>query len=897
MIQILVWWVLIQVLGWLALPTSMRIFRWLPDRGYSFSKALGLLLISYFLWIGASTGLLNNDLGGILFAVVLVAAISIWFYFRCKGTLLPDIRTFLREKWKMIVTVEVLFTLALVAWAVLRAYAPYKIENTGGEKFMETAFQNAILRSQHFPPLDPWLSGYAISYYYFGYVMMATLTQLSGAVSGVAFDLYDSLLFALALIGSFGVVYNLVAFTLKARHREGESPPRAGPPILAGILGGLLVSMMGNLEGVLESIHARGLLPASFWAWIDIPGLAASPVVNSWYPGNIFLWWWRASRVLADKNFLGQNMIVQPIDEFPFFSFILGDNHPHVLALPFVLLAIGLAFNLLVRQINKSHDLKSDNVDNLPEDDSRDPQVVDDSGREHPQAHWWNPVAYALDNDWLLFVFSGLILGSLGFLNTWDLPIYLGLVMLAYGVGLVMVNGHVDLDAVFRTFILGIGLGILSIVLYIFFYLSFSSQAAGILPYVFPPTRLSQYLVMFGTFIFLVGCFLVGYLRHQEQNWRQLLKSAFYWWWRILVICVGVYLLIMLLIAFVLFLQQRIPGSTLAATIQSVLGGISIREAFSASLSARLRDPWLLLMLSVLLALVITNAAGLLKKRVASEDEALEELVTPLPIVTSDLFVFILIFTGLALTLVVEFLYLRDSFGIRMNTVFKFYYQAWVMLGCAGAYGTWWLLDRVRKPVLHVAFSAGAILFIGLGLIYTVMAIPSRAGDFTGLANLDGASSIASNNPDDWAAIQWLDANAEQGLPTGTVPVILEAPSVPPTGGSYTYDGRISTFTGFPTVLGWAVHESQWRGNYDQQAIREPDIATLYTTSRGQTMLDLLHKWNVNYVIVGQPEMTYIQQVCSQSGTGCTTSSALRKFDQLLQPVFNQGLVTIYKVP
>ena len=63
MIQVLIWWVIVQVLGWVALPTAMRIFRWLPDRGYAFSKALGVLLVSYFLWIGASTGFLNNDLG------------------------------------------------------------------------------------------------------------------------------------------------------------------------------------------------------------------------------------------------------------------------------------------------------------------------------------------------------------------------------------------------------------------------------------------------------------------------------------------------------------------------------------------------------------------------------------------------------------------------------------------------------------------------------------------------------------------------------------------------------------------------------------------------------------------------------------------------------------------
>src|SRR4030042_1976862 len=202
--------------------------------------------------------------------------------------------------------------------------------STGGEKFMEIAFQNAILKSEHFPPLDPWLSGFAISYYYFGYVMMALLTRLSGALPGVGFDLYDSLLFALTLLGSFGVVYNLVAYTLKSRRKTDDVTPPEGPPVAAGVLGGLLVTVLGNLEGGLESLHASGVLPERFWPWIDIPGLAQPPVINSWYPGEVFMWWWRASRVLADKDFAGLDIVVQPIDEFPFFSFLLGDHHPHV---------------------------------------------------------------------------------------------------------------------------------------------------------------------------------------------------------------------------------------------------------------------------------------------------------------------------------------------------------------------------------------------------------------------------------------------------------------------------------------------------------------------------------------------------------------------------------------
>ena len=897
MIQILVWWLIMQLLGWLAFPTAMRIFRWLPDRGYTFSKSLGLLLISFFLWIGASTGLLSNDLAGILLPILLLAGISAWFYFRSKGDILPDIRTYLREKWKLVITVEVLFTLALLGWAILRAYAPYKIEPSGGEKFMEIAFQNGILRSENFPPLDPWLSGFAISYYYFGYVMMALLTRLSGAVPGVGFDLYDALLFALTLIGSFGVVYNLVAFTLKARHKVDGSPPPQGPALAAGVLGGLFVTVMGNLEGVLEAFHARGVLAESFWRWIDIPGLAQSPVINSWYPGNVFMWWWRASRVLADKTFSGLDIGVQPIDEFPFFSFLLGDNHPHVLALPFVLLSIALALNLLFRQLHKERAVQSHLANALSESgEEHEPAVEEADPEPRSKPHWWNPVAFALDNDWILFIFSALILGALGFLNTWDLPIYLGLVVLAYGLGEVMVKGRLDWEVVLRSAIFGFGLGILSGLLYSFFYLSFSSQASGILPYVFPPTRLPQYLVMFGTFIFLVACFLLVFLNKQSRDDQGALKLALNWWWRILLICIGAYALILLLVALVLSLQKLLPDSTLVVTLQSVLGGMSLGDAFKMSVSSRLRDPWLLLLGSALLALVVANLAMLLQRRAHSEAEQ-SQANSSVYSNSSDLFVFLLVFTGLALSLIVEFVYLRDSFGVRMNTVFKFYYQAWVMLGCASAYAVWWLLDHLERPASRILFILGAVLVIGLGFVYPIMAIPSRAAGFTGPANLDGSSAVAASNPDDWAAIQWLNANAQQAVPAGTVPVILEAPSVPPKGGSYTYTGRISAFTGFPTLLGWAVHESQWRGNYDEQGLREPDIATIFSTSDAQTALDLLHKWNVSFVILGSPELTYIQDLCSQPERACTMNTALRKFDWALQPVFSSGQVTVYKVP
>jgi YYY domain-containing protein len=903
MTSILIWWIIAQVLGWITLPVAMRLFRWLPDRGYAFAKPLGLLLVSYIVWLGASTGFLRNDMGGILFAILLVTALSAWLLFRrSEGEPLAfELNRFLREHWRLVLTVELLFLVALFAWAGLRAYAPYKIEPAGGEKFMEVAFLNATLNSAQFPPLDPWLSGFAISYYYFGYVMMAVVTRLSSVAPGVGFDLYDALLFALTLLGAFGVVYNLVKAvnnnknganidTSAGSHSVGaglrpaptDAPTGDGQPIAAGLLGALLVGVMGNLGGLLESLHAKGILPERFWQWIDVPGLAAAPVVNSWYPGQVFLWWWRGSRILNDKNLLGQPVDFQPIDEFPFFSFLLGDNHPHVLALPFVLLCIGLALNLLLRQTS--------------------PQPLS-QGERGFAVRWWNPAAYSLGGDWALFLFSALLIGSLGFLNTWDMPIYLTLAALAYGLGEAVRIGRIERGLLLRTLVLAIGLGIASILLYIFFYVSFSSQARGILPYLLAPTRLPQYLVMFGPFIFLLVCFLAAYIA-QQHGLRLILR----WWVRILLICAGVFLLLLLISAAAAVVTQDPTGALPNPTLQRLFGGLELGQGIQANLQARLRDPWLLLLLSAMLAGAITGAQLILARRSAPQTDAQgeEDIPSPQPLTqgergevapfpsgegrgevhASELFVLLMIFSGIGLTLLVEFVFLHDSFGARMNTIFKFYYQGWVMMGLASAFTLWWLGTRLKTPMARTLVLAGAIIVIAAGMIYPLMAIPTRAGEFSGEPNLDGASGIAQTHPDDWAAIEWLRQNAIEG--DGSVPVILEAP-----GRSYDYEGRISAFTGYPAVLGWAIHESQWRGNYDEQGKREPDIVTIYTTNDSQLMLDLLRKWEVDYLILGSSERSYIQEICKS----CSLGTAVRKFDQLLTPVFSLGEITIYAVP
>ncbi len=357
---------------------AWRLLGALPSRGYVLAKPLGLLLVTYLLWMGGSLGLLRNSVGGILLCWLLVLILSLWVgrdgWRKSVSASTQEagrpLFAWLRVQWRLVVVTEVLFLVALGFWAFVRSYSP-EITTAGGEKFMELTFLNGILRSDRFPPLDPWLSGYAISYYYFGYIMLAALTQLSGLAPSVAFNVGLATWFALTLTTAFGVTFDMVAALVRSPSVRGsleQARQRAdsGAALAGGLLGALFVAVVSNLEGFLESMQGLGLGSLAFWRWLDIKDLncldgpaytvqvANCPQASGIMPERFF-WWWRASRVITDRDLMGN--AVEIIDEFPFFSFLLGDMHPHVLGLPFVLLAVGLALALLLGVRSQMHEV------------------------------------------------------------------------------------------------------------------------------------------------------------------------------------------------------------------------------------------------------------------------------------------------------------------------------------------------------------------------------------------------------------------------------------------------------------------------------------------------------------------------------------------------------------
>ncbi|MBM3124866.1 MAG: hypothetical protein FJZ87_07285, partial [Chloroflexi bacterium] len=181
------WYLLVLLLGWVTFPLAYRLFPALPDRGFTLARAAGLLIWGYFFWLLASLGMAQNDAGGILLALALLIGMSVACLF---GNRFPFIE-FIKSNRSLVLTAEALF---LVAFAFMAFVRSANSELVSTEKPMELAFISAILRSPSFPPQDPWLSGYAISYYYFGYVMTGMLAKLTALPGSLAHNLMTALI-------------------------------------------------------------------------------------------------------------------------------------------------------------------------------------------------------------------------------------------------------------------------------------------------------------------------------------------------------------------------------------------------------------------------------------------------------------------------------------------------------------------------------------------------------------------------------------------------------------------------------------------------------------------------------------------------------------------------------
>ena len=883
------WWGVLLLLGTAVTPLAFYLFKRLPDRGYAFVKMLSLLLVSYLFWLLGSLGFLQNNLGGILLAAALVIGLSFWAY-RHIGA---ELRAWIWGQWTHILLTELIFALLFGLWVWVRAQNP-AIAAT--EKPMEFAFLNAVGRSATFPPVDPWLSGFAISYYYFGYVMTSVLARLAAVSEPVAFNLGIAWLMAGTGVGAFGLVYNLVVSYGRSLNKKAHRLA-----LTFGLMAALALPIGGNLQIILEALHGNNIGSAEFWQWLDVRDINTPPNPDSTprYDSSGW-WWWRSSRVINEYSLNGDLVQgLEPIAEFPGFSFILGDMHPHVMALPFAFLSLAVALLWW---------LEEETGDWRLETKSSQKSLVSSLKSLIPNKPLW--------------ALTVLVLGGLSFLNTWDVLIHLFVVLGAFVLNRWRRHGW-RTQWLTEAFWLALLLTIPAILLYLPFYLGFRSQAGTpfLLPMLVRPTRLPQFLIIFG--LPLLGIWALVLSLVSGQKFKQ---------WKSGVITAVSFILGLLLLALLLgwIVASSLDGAARIGGLASELGltlsprpdgNVAFGWGFTAVatllptiLQTRLAFPGLTLMLAALLGLVVMAWQGLLSRESATqsfteksqrntEEEALASLPSHLvtlspphpataPSPSPLPFVLLLIATGALLTLGPEFVYLRDNFGVRLNTVFKFYYQAWVMFGVAGLFSLSYLWLAAKEGSKRLVPAGVTVVYTAvflLTLLFPYFAVQSRASEYRGQAEsanrqpptLNGLVQMATFNPDDYAAIMWLRDNV-----SGT-PTIVEA-----VGGQYSPEGhgRVSTSTGIPTLLGWAGHEYQWRGySTPEPAERDPLVRNIYTVPGWDNgnIVSLLDQYDVAYIYVGNLERSTYGVDGRLPG--------LNKFNERLEVAYQNGSVTIYR--
>ena len=797
-VPVIVWLALIEILSWLAFPIAFVAFRALADRGYIFAKAIGVLLPAWGAWTLASYHLVPFSRASIALVIALIAIVSVFaVWWRGRAML-----AFLRERWTIVLVEELLFLAFFGAFLLVRYGNPDLWHQWfGGEKPMDFAQLNAVIKSTWFPPYDPWFAGGYLDYYYFGQVINATLIKFSGIVPEIAYNLALPMYFALTALGAFSVVFNLVAprviastFALLSVNSAKQSPSdveiasqkilartNGRRAMLAGLLGAIFVAVIGNLgQAILIGqtfLRIGGGDPKG-----SIANVVASLANGIWrvfvehqpFDVPIGQWYWNASRIIVTGN---------AINEFPFFTFVYADLHAHLMALAFTLVVIGFCVNFVV---------------NERDDDARLPLLSR------------VPIS---PSDVIEVIAVSLVFGALRATNFADFPTYLLLIGCAFAIGEYARRCVIDWAGIVAVAWRFGAVVVLSTLLYQPFIKSFVTAYSSVELYNGEHTGFAEYLIVHGIFLFAIATFLFARTFDTPE------RRKFF-----------VDILPLVVVAFIVAETAFIFTDLQAFAIAFPLLALAAILVLRPDLDARVR--FVALLIAAGLAMTLMVEVIVTKGDIGRMNTVFKFY--------NQVWVFFAIAAAAGIALLMQ---TKDEGRKTDDPSFVVCRSSSVLPAL------WWMVF-------------GFLIFVGL--LYPITATRAKVNDRYTMGSPSGLNGMdfmrtavyQDRNYDevleyDRQAIEWLRANVEGS------PVILEG-NAP----LYHWASRVSVYTGLPTVIGWDWHEKQQRSIIDGAIIdrRLDAVRQMYNSRSADEALALAKRFRVAYIYVGDVERAFYDQ-------------------------------------
>jgi YYY domain-containing protein len=724
--HLLGWWLLLQLSAIAAFIVFLPLLRRLPDAGLGVSTMLGLAVpaVAVFVavtWLGIS---FTRGLVAAVLAVWLLTAVVLG---RRRVGLLALLWS---ERRRVLMTAAVLSTGTFAVFVLLRAmnpdlWHPYR----AGEKPFELTMLTSMMRTRTLPPYDSWMSGGTLNYYYGGYLMLAVPGRLLRTAPTVVMNLAVGVFAGAAA----GAAYTAGA-TVVSIGRRATSAASAATARWGGLCAAVFVLVLPNMA-IVPGVFRR--LVGTERGGFD---------------------WWAPSRVIPNSG---------AVTEFPAWSLLFSDVHPHVMDLPLLMTVMVLCLAWYRAAVER-----------------RAVQAV---------------AAAAV---------VGLLVGLVRATNTWDYPLALAAAVTAVAAALIRRG---DWRAAARD----VAVAAFAVVgVWAPYAWRGEVYDAGVEP-VTDPTPWASWAAHWSFFAVCTLLVAVPVL------WRMVRSSPVMW-------------------------GAVRQGHVL---VLSAMFGLAGAWALAPTHATQLTS----------VALAVMALPAVLRGR--------ERSARSLRLAAAMMAV------GWAAIAVIEQFSVRND-GDRMNTVFKGWYQAWVLLAIGSAAAVVLAMRgtaAAREPSPETAPAAAGRRargrphrWVGLALVgfaasmsvaFAVLATPARLDDrvsadglsLDGLAYFDSDLREGDSDrllADDVPLLQWLQSNVR-----GIVPIAEAA------GEDYRWNSRFATLTGLPTPIGWPYHERQQKRDYSSIVdLRHAEMTELYSTTDPLRVAEVLARYEIRYVVFGTVE-------------------------------------------